>query len=125
MKLTPVATTRETARERCGQVLRATFLGERCGEMVSHVCDACGASVCWLHTLVLEQKELCPACAERYREHSMVALRSSYLAASNPSDTAKRRALLEALVRAAKPVAPRRASQLVAFLHRLWWRIWG
>jgi hypothetical protein len=126
MKISTGALSGESGRVQCGQVLRGSILGERCGEVVSHVCDECAVGICWLHTHSEERSELCPACAEKRRAHAMDTLRA-VLGTRKLTDSAKWRALHAALARltAQAPERDRRLRRVVEFVRRLWARLWG
>ena len=126
MKTSTGALSGESRREQCGQLLRRSILGERCGEVVSHVCDECTVGICWLHTHSAEQLELCPACAEKRRGHAMDTLRG-ILGTRRLTDSARWRALHAALARLAAqaPKRDRGLRRVVEFVRRLWSRLWG
>lgn len=127
MKLTPGTVSRESARQPCGQIVRGSLLGERCGEVVSHLCDSCGALICWLHTHTLERLDYCPACAEHRRAHALDALRDAVIGGQKLTDSGRLRALRAALARLAarQPRQARGLHRFVALLRHAWWRLWG
>ena len=129
MKLLPSAMSKESAREPCGQRLRGSILGERCGEIVSHVCDDCGARICWLHThsSKADEQDHCPECAEKRRVLAFDALRSTFAGGGKLTDSAQLRALHAALSRLSEQ-RPRRARGLrrvVELLRQAWCRLLG
>jgi hypothetical protein len=129
MKLRPLAMSKESAREPCGQRLRGSILGERCGEVVSRVCDGCGVRICWLHTYSseAEDQDHCPECAEKRRALAFDAFRSTFGGGGKLTDSAQLRALRATLSRLAaqQPSRARGLHRVVEMLRRAWWRLLG
>ena len=129
VKLRPSAMSKESAREPCGQRLRGSILGERCGEVVSHVCDGCGARICWLHTHAseAEDQDHCPGCAEKRRAVAFDALRGTFRGGGKLTDSAQLRALQAVLSRLSEqqPHRARGLRRVVEMLRRAWWRLLG
>jgi hypothetical protein len=124
MKLTPCATSKETAREPCGQPVRGSLLGERCGEMVAHACDECGVRVCWLHTKAFEGAELCPACADA-RRATLDTLSRPYRSGADREAVALK-ALQAKLARlSVRPRGEQGWRRVRSLLRRFWWRLWS